>query len=529
MIFRQSPKGMQTLDGYDQVPYESFALPETHPDSLASLGHLFGLRVAPPDACRVLELGAAAGGNLIPMAFHLPGSTFVGVELGAEQAGRGQAMIADLGLTNIRLLHQDIMDVDEGQGPFDYILVHGVYSWVPEPVREQILQLCGRLLAEQGIAYVSYNVLPGWRQRGMLRDMLLHQTPGAAAPAERLARARDLLNLLAAGLADDPRPQAAGLRGEVEYLLSARPSYLYHEYLEETNAPELFSDFMARAGRHGLRYLADAHLHTLFGATLTPAARAVLDPIETQSETEQVMDFLSLRPFRRSLLVRHQAAPDPNIDLARLDDFGLYADLTPTGKTRLDRRAAQTYVAGTGGRFVLEHPLTKAVLARLAAGYPNAQPLATLLPAAREQVTQAGGRRHAQESADCLQELFNLYCSQGLGLSRRAATWPHQVSERPRACDLARAQAAGGEGHAATVRHRSLGLDPLATRLLGLLDGSRDRERLVAELAAIIAAEPDLSPGVTAAGKGRRDEASAIAANLERLLGVFARAGLLVA
>ena len=119
---------MSTLPSYDQVPYESFAMPDTHPDNLATLGHLLGVQGAAPECCRVLELGAAAGGNLIPMAFGLPDSTFVGVELGAEQARRGQAMIAELGLRNVRLRHQDILDVDEAQAAFDYILVHGVYS-----------------------------------------------------------------------------------------------------------------------------------------------------------------------------------------------------------------------------------------------------------------------------------------------------------------------------------------------------------------------------------------------------------------
>jgi hypothetical protein len=520
---------MRTLDSYDQVPYESFAIPETHPDSLACLGRLLGIRTAPPEACRVLELGSAAGGNLIPMAFHLPGGTFIGVELGAEQARRGQAMIADLGLANCRLLHQDILEVDEGQAPFDYILVHGVYSWVPEVVREHILRLCGRLLADQGVAFLSYNVLPGWRQRGMLRDMLLHQTSAVTAPAARLEKARELMDLLALGLAGDPRPEAEVLRRELDYLRTARASYLYHEYLEETNVPELFSAFMARARRHGLRYLADAHLHTLFGATLGEAARAVLDRFETQSETEQAMDFLSLRPFRRTLLVRREAEPDPGIDLERLFGFRLFADLDPTEPPALDRIEAQTYASHTGGRFAVSHPLTKALLGRLAALYPNAEPLPVLLEQARDQVQASGGQRHAGETGACLSEVFSLCCSQGLGLSVRDAVWPNQVSGHPRVSDLARAQAAAGEGHTATVRHRSLGLDALSTRLLRLLDGSRDRNQLQADLIRIIESEPDLAPTLRDRIGDPRGLGQAVSANLDRLLDIYARGGLLVA
>lgn len=519
---------MPTLTSYDQIPYESFAMPDTHPDYLSTLAGLLGCPAAPAERCRVLELGAAAGGNLIPMAFALPASTFVGVELGADQARRGQAMIADLRLANIRLLHQDILDVDEAQEPFDYILVHGVYSWVPEPVQERILGLCGRLLAPHGIAYVSYNVLPGWRSRAMLRDMLLHRTRRLTSPGERLAQARALLDLLAAGFSDDPRPEAEVLRREVEYLRAARASYLYHEYLEETNAPVLFSSFLARAERHGLRYLADTQLHTMFASTLGPAAQAVLAGIEPQSEQEQAMDFLTLRPFRRTLLVRADVEPDLEIDLERLYDVGLYADLKPVEPAVLGEIRPQTYASAAGGHFQVEHPLTKAMLADLASVYPNALPLSSLQEPARRQVAAGGGGRRASETDACLGEVFSLFASQAIRVTGRAAAWPTLVSDRPCATVLARIQAASGEGHAATARHRSLGLDALSARLLTLLDGSRDQAGLLAELIRLVRAEPALEAALSGGSRDGSGLEAVIATNLERLLRVYAREGLLV-
>jgi SAM-dependent methyltransferase len=511
---------MPTLESYDQVPYESFALPETHPDALAALGRLLGVPAAEPERCRVLELGAAAGGNLIPMAWALPESEFVGVELGARQARRGQAMIERLGLANVRLLHQDILEVDDAQAPFDYILVHGVYSWVPEPVRERILHLCGRLLAPHGIAYLSYNVLPGWHQRAMLREMLLHHSRDARSPAERLAQARELLGLLDSGLAGDPRPAAEALRAEVRYLRTARPSYLFHEYLEETNAPESFSDVMVRASRHGLRYLADTELHSMFASTLSPAAQAVLARFETQVEQEQYMDFLTLRPFRRTLLVHQTIEPGLEIDLDRLADFRLYADLHPLESPDLTRPCAQTYASPAGGRFEVEQPLTKALLARLAQLYPNAVELSALF-------AQAGAERSPAEREDGLTEVFNLYASGALGLTLRTAGWPDHPSERPCGTALARAQAEVGEGHAASARHRAIELDPLAAALLARLDGRRDRAALTAELAALVESEPGLAAALESQAAAGQTRAQVIAANLERLLVLFARNGLL--
>jgi SAM-dependent methyltransferase len=511
---------MPTLDSYDQVPYESFALPETHPDALAALGRLLGVPTADPARCRVLELGAAAGGNLIPIAWALPESDCVGVELGAQQARRGQAMVERLGLSNVRLLHQDILDVDDTQEPFDYILVHGVYSWVPEVVRERILHLCGRLLAEHGIAYLSYNVLPGWHQRAMLREMLLHHCQRARSPDERLRQARELLMLLDRGLAGDPRPAAEALHAEVRYLRTARPSYLFHEYLEDNNAPESFSDVMARAARHGLRYLADTELHSMFASTLGADAQAVLEEFQDQVEQEQYMDFLTLRPFRRTLLVRQAVEPELEIDLDQFAEFRVFADLSPSQTPDLAAPRAQTYLSPGGTRFELEQPLTKALLARLAEAYPNALVLSALL----EEL--ASGQSAAEREA-CLGEVFNLYACGGLGLTLREAVWPNQPSQRPCATALARAQAAAGEGHAASARHRAVDLDPLSAALLARLDGRRDRAELTAELTALIESTPGLAAALRRQASEGQTLAQLIADNLERLLHLFARHGLL--
>ncbi len=180
-----------------------------------------------------------------------------------------------------------------------------------------------------------------------------------------------------------------------------------------------------------------------------------------------------------------------------------------------------------GAAFTLEHPLTKALLGRLAAVYPNALPFPELLAEAKVLVAQSGAEALAEETRACLSEVFSLYCSGGLGLSRRQATWPSRVSERPCASPLARAQAAAGEGHAATVRHRVLALDPLSAYLITLLDGTRDRLSLIQGLRQRIDEQPGLAPQLADGSKDRAALEAAMGANLDRLLGLFARNGLL--
>ena len=95
-------------------------------------------------ACRVLEIGCGDGSNLIPMACHLPESRFAGVDLSAAAIAKGRRTIDDLGLANINLVAADLRDIGPDYGSFDYIIAHGVYSWVPAPVRDGLLAVCGR-------------------------------------------------------------------------------------------------------------------------------------------------------------------------------------------------------------------------------------------------------------------------------------------------------------------------------------------------------------------------------------------------
>src|SRR5271169_6418311 len=178
---------------YDEIPYPGSAFSRTHPDRLAVMAILFGMAPAPVARCRVLEIGCGDGGNLIPMAFGLPESSFTGVDLAESAIARGQELIGRLGLRNIQLRYLDLMDVDSGFPEFDYIIAHGVYSWVPPQVAEKILDICKSHLAEQGVAFVSYNTYPGGHLLDTIREMMQFHMRNIHIPRERLRQARELL------------------------------------------------------------------------------------------------------------------------------------------------------------------------------------------------------------------------------------------------------------------------------------------------------------------------------------------------
>ncbi|MEO8027023.1 MAG: class I SAM-dependent methyltransferase, partial [Bryobacteraceae bacterium] len=126
---------------YDAIPYINTPYSQTHPSRLHVLGRLHGIDTPPVETCRVLELGASEGLNLIGMAVVLPRAQFTGVELAELPVANGNRVISDLGLANVRLLQMNLLDLEGSFGEFDYIIAHGLYAWTPPIIRERILSI----------------------------------------------------------------------------------------------------------------------------------------------------------------------------------------------------------------------------------------------------------------------------------------------------------------------------------------------------------------------------------------------------
>ena len=241
---------------YDEISYPGHAYPQTHPDRLASLARLFGMKPAPVDQCRVLELGCGNGSNLIPMAITLPDSYFLGIDLAMRPIASGNDLIRDLALKNIELRQQDLMEY-ETTGQYDYIIAHGLYSWVPQAIQQKILGILASNLGPQGVAFISYNAHPGGHLRTMLREMMLFHVREIQDPAQKISQARAFMGfLLSARLEEDPYRML--LKKEAERVLTYPEGHLYHDDLGETNYFFYFHEFMKEASRHGLQYLAEA-------------------------------------------------------------------------------------------------------------------------------------------------------------------------------------------------------------------------------------------------------------------------------
>ena len=517
---------MNIADSYDAIPYESTPFAETHPGHIACLAQLHGIEAAPPTSCRVHELGCASGGNLLPLAARLPDSEFLGIELSPEQAEEGSQRILELGLKNCEIRQANLLDMQDEGMRFDYIITHGVYSWSPPEVRSRILELSGQLLSARGIAYVSYNSLPGWRMRGMLRDMLMYHVRDLESPADRLATAWDYLFFLEAGLSELDAVHVEYLKVEIDRIRSAHPSYLYHEYLETFNEPMLLQDFIAAAERHGLDYLCDIDQALQFPGYLGEQAEQVMSMIEDPLERLQQTDFLLNRNFHQTLLCHKNLRPSRLPDIEQLRNFTWIADLRPPRKLDLRRIKPAPVTHQEGEKYEVSHPLTKAAISLLAEQFPAAASYSDLLGRAENRVRGNGGDSFAQQEDELLNELFALY-AMGIIHAR-----PQDMLESRAEPDAQRIEAVArlgilrGDMHIPTLHHASINLDPFAVRVIHYLDGHTDNETLLRKLLEDFQSGGPLQGLVDPAMPGE-ELASHVAHHLEQLLALFRKHGVL--
>jgi methyltransferase-like protein/SAM-dependent methyltransferase len=474
------------VNTYDEVPYESFSFPQTHPDRLATVATLFALKPAPVERCRVLELGSASGGNLLPMAHDLPDSSFVGIDLSARQIADGVRAVEELGLKNLQLRHASILDVDESYGRFDYVLCHGVYSWVPANVQDKILEICATRLNPNGVAYVSYNTYPGWHLRGVIRNVMRYHARRFTAPADRVGQSRALLNFLAETTRNQQDAYAVLLRQELEPLRKAADSYLYHEHLEEVNEPTYFYEFAERAEAHGLQYLGESKIGTMVARNFGPEVEKTLKGLaEDVVQMEQYMDFVRNRMFRESLLVLRDARPNRNISVETVRPLHAASAGQSVAPVDLDSTEPAQYRVSGGATLTTREPLLKAAMACLRDAWPGTVPFEALRERARARLRAGPAPSQADDLRTLARGLVDCYLSSDLvELHAHAPRLVTQAGERPVASPVARRQAR--LGRAATNRlHTPVQLNDLERQLVTHLDGTHDRTALIEILAGL--------------------------------------------
>lgn len=479
-------------DSYERLPYDGGVAADALPAQLAAAARCAGWPLPPAtQRRRVLELGCGIGTNLLSIAALDPRCDCVGIDRSPRQIAWAADRARALGLPNVRWIAADIAALAPlGLGRFDFIICHGVYSWVGAPVREALLAAVADHLAPQGLAYISHNIRAGWATGLAMREALLELVPRGAEPAEQVAAARRALAWMAAAAGDDPAGHP--ITALVRQLERAPDDYLFHEYLEAENAPASMRDFAAALGRHGLRWLAEAGTASRWPRLEPPLAQALdamADPIERQHR----LDLIFFNPFRRSLCVRADAGglpPDP-------PPHDILADLHLAAALRLPERIGWGLLepldcslpSGQTLRAML--PITKAACIELAARWPATVEGAQLLQAARLRL-QAAGCTGADTPAEAEARQLTGFLWVAVRAGQvEALAWPRTaaaaLAHGPHAWPLARLLAAEGRPALPTALHTHVLADGPERALLQRCDGTRRVEDIARELRG----EPD--------------------------------------
>jgi methyltransferase-like protein/ubiquinone/menaquinone biosynthesis C-methylase UbiE len=435
----------------------------------------------------VLELGCAAGGNLIPMAYALPQSQFVGIDLSQRQIADGRKLCDELNLANIELRAGSITDIDPSWGQFDYIICHGVYSWVPVAVQDHILWVAKNLLSPRGVAYISYNTYPGWHLRTVVRDLMKYHTARFDEPQTKVQQARSILNFMAQASAILDSPMSRMLAEEAESLPEAADYYIYHEHLEDSNQPLYFHQFVAKARAGGLDYLGEAWHHTQID-NLPPDVQEALHAISSDLiDLEQFVDFIRSRTFRRTLLCHTGAGfvqtPDPEV-MDRLWISALARPQSTEPQIASDR--PETFVLDDDTTATTNAPILKAALIELFRRWPASVPFDQVLARVIDELKLSGP---SAASARPLLASFLVrgYVAHLVAIHTGPFPFTLEVGPQPRASRLAR-MLAQRQSRVPNLRHRLVDLPPVERTVVQFADGTRTRDQIIAQAAAASAA-----------------------------------------
>jgi len=485
---------------YDDYDYPGGPIYHSHPRHLQAVGYLSGWRPPTLATARILELGCGTGENLIPIACEFPSAQVVGCDLSKRAIRFGRDLCDRVGLPNLDLRHESLTAINSDWGQFDYIICHGVLSWVPKAVQAEIFRVLSQSLSKHGLAYLSYNTLPGWHLKRIARDAVRFHSTAGGKPHDSVAQSREMLELMVE--ANEGLDSIFGrlARDQFSLLCNCDDGYLFHEYLAEHNDAFYFRDLVSQVASFGLRYLGEARRDEMSVALLPSRVQTLLQQVD-RCEQEQYLDFLKSRMFRRSVFCRSERSVVAEPDATRVASMSV--TLPATGIDTAPSAGAQQREPAASSDPV------QFAIDRLSAVRPESIRIDSLAEQLGLPVDEA------------VVSVLHAYRCGWLDL----LVEPHQlvagVSERPRASSCARVQALE-TGVVTSQRHESQTLDAAERRIVPRLTGTTSIDEICRQLRDESRESDSRDSATTTTRSGRAESA------VRNCLKALARKGLLL-
>ena len=392
----------QVAASYNTFPYDSHAFKWCSPAYIRAVAYLYGVDLPPVQKARVLEIGCAAGGNSLPFAFMYPKAEIMAIDISEAQIAQGQEIAERAQLKNISLQTMCMTELPAELGSFDYVIAHGVLSWIPKVVQPQLFKAIEKSLRSVGGAYVSFNTYPGWRARETLRDLMLWHCREVEDMQSKVAMAREVIPFLEEGVSPHNLLQPAK-----EYLAAQLPDcdsqdyYLAHEYLELHNNPLYLGQMMTFAENANLRYIGDAEARIECPEYYHLADNEEFLKLQSSATSviaeQQYLDFAVGRSFRKSLFTSNQ---HPQQAFAR-PDFSRLTDLLFAGAFEAIEEESATHSKSYqifDKQIHIDCPITQEMLAVLHQSWPR--------PVSGRDLLRLGGVDQKAQAERALKQLY---------------------------------------------------------------------------------------------------------------------------
>lgn len=511
---------------YDVVSYPGIILPNAHPDRLAAIAQLYRMNPASAEKCRVLELGCGDGANLNWLAYNLPKSEFVGIDLAQNHIVEAKKNAEDLQLQNVTFLQEDVLKITEAVlGKFDYIIAHGLFSWVPDIVRQKILSLYNELLNPNGVGFISYNAYPGCYRRQIVNDLMRYYTQKFENPQEKVEQGIAFIEFLTENVKSPVYHEI--LKYEFDSFGRRPAQNIYHDDLAEINQPFYFTEFISEAEKHNLKFLSESDYLFSHRTFLSQELTHTIENIsQTVIEQEQYADFFESRRFRQTLVCKKDVETKETINLSDLNELYVSSSLKPKSPTiDLSADSLKEFVSKKGEAVKIGHVLTKIVLMQLVNAGSHPIKFTDLINSSNE-ILKSQGVSYEDDDLDKEIEitatiLLQLYSPNAIGFHTMKSKALDYISEKPLVSKFTRWQSAKTD---LVANFYGVGLnihDDFICTLLDLLDGTRTRGDLLSELTAFVHSSKEITDKETFLEN--------MAENLDRNLFVLAKMGFFVA
>lgn len=299
---------------YDEVPYASKSFYNTQPIKLKTNLKLLNFDAPKIETANVLEIGCSFGGNIIPFALSYPKAKVTGLDLSETQINEGKKIIKHLDIKNIKLLHQNVLEYETDE-IFDYIICHGVFSWIPTEVQDAILKIVKKNLSKDGLAVISYNTYPGWKNLEIIKDAMIFRDRYLSSRGIEITNENKVsFGKGAIEFLKDYSQLNERVKAGIKAISDKNDYYLLHEYYEVFNKPLYLYEFNEKLEKNGLKHIIDSDFAKSFPILNDEIEEKLNNECGDDYITrEQYCDFLNDLQFRSSIITHKDNISNINI------------------------------------------------------------------------------------------------------------------------------------------------------------------------------------------------------------------------